>query len=104
MKGYEVLFIINSGIGDDKIQEVVKTFETTLTKNEGTIIGLAQLGRKELATEFQKQREGYFIQCQFTGTNNTLDNLQHFYQVTESVIRHLTVDIHDVKPMEKVSS
>ena len=100
MKGYEVLFIINVGIGEDKIKKVISDFESVITKNDGSIIATVATGRKELATEFDKQREGYYVQCQFNASNDTLDQLNHFFQVTETVLRHLTVTLDSVKPLE----
>ena len=52
---------------------------------------------KDLASEFDKVRQAYYLHAQFKGTNKTLDTLHTLFKVTEDLFRHLIVDLASVK-------
>ena len=67
----------------------------------------------DLATVFDKLTHGYYVQCQFKGTNKTLAEIKNRIAVSETIFRQLTVTLDSVqsdkpaperKPMRKAAA
>lgn len=103
-KSYEILFIIKPNLAEDVTEEILKSFQGWVTNNEGEILLFKPWGLKELATVFDKMTHGYYVQCQFKGTNKTLTEIKNRFAVSETVFRNLVVTLDSVqsdKPVEE---
>lgn len=101
MKGYEILYIINKDIGQDGIKAVAEKMTSIISETNGKLLASQDLGVRELAETFENYNQGHFIQLQFEGTNATLDELNRHVRITESIIRHLIVELDSVMPLKK---
>lgn len=97
IRQYEILFIIKPHLSDEENKKVIDTFQSWITKNEGEIKSIKEIGLRELATEFKKQKKGYYVQCHFEGTPKTLETLNGYIRISETIIRHLTLKLEEVK-------
>ncbi|MBT5856639.1 30S ribosomal protein S6 [bacterium] len=102
MRYYEVMFIIKANLGEDKTTEVVDGFKNKLEKNEGKVLSLHEIGQREVSETFQNATQGYFVECQFSGTNKTIDEMKRYFHVTENVLRHLVVRLEEILTKEKL--
>jgi len=50
-------------------------------------------GKRRLAYEIRKVRDGYFTLITFNGTNPVLDELNHVYRITENILRGIIVKL-----------
>ncbi len=104
-KAYEILFIIKPHLPEETNQEIISAFQGWITNNEGEVTLMNPWGIKELATVLDKFTHGYYVQCQFKGTNKTLNEIKNRIAVSETIFRHLLVTLDSVftdkKPKEK---
>jgi len=104
MTGYEVMFVVKSGLGEDAYRAMVESTQNWITKNDGKVLSIELLGERDIPTAFNKKHtKGVFIQCQFEGNNKTLENLRHQFQVNENILRHMIVLLSRITAEEEAS-
>lgn len=99
-KEYETLFIVKPHLSDEVYTKHVESFKGWITDNEGEILKLEVIGKKEMAYEMKKGRTGFYVLCEFKGTNKTLDELAMRFRVTEDILRNLTIKLERPKATE----
>ena len=90
MKKYELLFVIDAGLENDVITETVEKF-TTLIKNNGTIVEVNNWGKKRLAYEIQKMKEGFYYFIQFEAESSAPAEIESRIRIMDNVLRYLVV-------------
>ena len=78
-----------------RITTNIKRFET-IKKEINDIIdienkNIEELGTKKLAYEFQKQKEGFYIRFNFTGTYEDVAKLEKYYRANNNILKFLNV-------------
>ena len=98
-KEYETLFIIKPHLTEEEYTKHVDSFKSWITDNEGEVLKLDVIGKKELSYEMNKNKLGYYVLCEFTGTNKTLDEVNRRFKVSENYLRYLTIKLEkNAKP------
>ena len=64
MNKYESVIIINPSVEDDKVKELEKRF-TDLINKDGKVEKVDELGKKKLAYEVRKNKEGIYVVFNF---------------------------------------
>ena len=77
--------------------EVMEEIVDAIESGKGEILLHKDLGLKELASEFNKQNQGYYVQVQYTADNKILNELSNFFHITEDVLRHLNVTLESIQ-------
>mgnify|MGYP001450411583 CR=1 FL=1 len=90
MRKYEVMFILRSDLEQEAIDAVLERVEGII-QNGGEIVKKDILGKRRLAYEIQKQREGIYVVYQFTAPPAVVKELDRVLRITDEVIRHLIV-------------
>jgi small subunit ribosomal protein S6 len=85
---YEVMFIVNSTIGDDAISATVEKFKTLISQN-GEITKVDEIGKRRLAYPIAKMNEGHYVLCQFTAPTDFPLELERIFNITDEIIRFL---------------
>ena len=73
MSKYELALVVNAKIEDDAREAVVEKAKNYVTRYGGTITEVEEWGKKRLAYEVQKMREGFLylsfiaVQCIWNG-------------------------------------
>lgn len=95
MRSYEALYIIRPDLEDEQIEAVVNKFTGLIEKNGGEIIQVDKWGKRKLAYEIRKYREGYYVLMQFRGTSATAQELERVFKITDEVIRYLIARLEE---------
>lgn len=91
MNKYESVIIINPNIEDDKIKELIESFKKVITDNQGTVTRVEELGKKKLAYEIKKCKEGYYAVLYFKSNANVISELERLYRIKDEVIKYMTI-------------
>lgn len=91
MNKYESVIIINPNIEDDKIKELIESFKKVITDNQGTVTRVEELGKKKLAYEIKKCKEGYYAVLYFESNANVISELERLYRIKDEVIKYMTI-------------
>ena len=61
MRNYEIMFIVNPNAADDEIDKINAQLETVITAAGGQIQKVEKMGKRRLAYEVDRFREGYYV-------------------------------------------
>lgn len=95
MRKYETMFILNTGLSKEQLPERVERFTTVITSNGGQLDKVSDWGKRRLAYEVNKQREGYYFLVNFTAEPTVAKELERIFRISEDVVRYLIVRLDD---------
>ena len=91
MNKYELALVVNAKIEDDARVATVEKVKEYITKFGGTITNVDEWGKKRLAYEIQKMREGFYYFIQFDADETVPANVEKNVRIMENVIRFLCI-------------
>ena len=90
MNKYESVVIINPNVEETKLKELIERFQT-LINTDGKVEQVNELGKKKLAYEVKKNKEGYYVVYDFVANPNLIAELERNYRITDEVIKFIVV-------------
>ena len=90
MNKYESVVIINPSVEEEKVKELSQKF-TEIINNDGKVEKVEELGKKKLAYEVKKNKEGYYIVINFEANPDLISELERNYRIMDEVIKFITV-------------
>jgi len=94
MNKYESVIIINPSVDDEKLKAVEAKF-TELINKDGNVTKVDNLGKKKLAYEVKKNKEGIYLVFYFEANPNLIAELERNYRITDEVIKFIVVRKED---------
>jgi small subunit ribosomal protein S6 len=94
---YECTFICSPDLDAAKVDEIVSKVSKIVETSNGTVKNLQQLGKKKLAYNIKKFREGNYVYMELDGNGSMLQSLENFFKVNDSIIRFLTIKVEEKK-------
>lgn len=94
MNKYESVIIINPNVDEEGIKGLVQKL-TDLINNDGKVEKVDELGKKKLAYEIQKNREGYYVVFNFEANPDLISELERNYRITDEVIKFMTIKVEE---------
>ncbi len=89
MRRYELMLVLRPDVADDKAQAVIDRTTRQLVADGGQIIKVAPWGRRRLAYQIDRYREGSYHIVLFEAPPEALGEMERTLQITEEVLRHL---------------
>lgn len=91
MNNYELMFIIEAALEDDKKEATVEMVKEIISA--GGEVGKVDLwGMKKLAYPIEKKSEGYYVLVEFKADAELPKELDRRLKISDSVIRHIIVN------------
>ena len=90
MNKYESVVIINPNVEENKLKELIEKFQT-LINTDGKVEQVNELGKKKLAYEVKKNKEGYYVVYDFEANPSLIAELERNYRITDEVIKFIVV-------------
>ncbi|OXM14497.1 30S ribosomal protein S6 [Paenibacillus herberti] len=90
MRKYELMYIIRPETEQEAVQALVEKFNGIIA-NGGEVSKSDVLGKRRLAYEINKIRDGIYVLVHFTGTTEVVNELDRVIKITDDVIRFLIV-------------
>jgi len=91
MNKYELALVLNAKLEDDARTAELEKVKEMITRFGGTITNVDEWGKKRLAYEIQKMREGFYYFIQFDAEATCPAELEARLRIEETVIRYLCV-------------
>ena len=95
MTNYEVLFIIDPALEDEKKEATIEAVKEIIAA-EGEVGNVDVWGMRKLAYPIQKKSEGYYVVIEFQGNPSLPKELDRRLRISDNVMRHL-IDNRDQK-------
>ncbi|QTH42902.1 30S ribosomal protein S6 [Cohnella sp. LGH] len=90
MRNYELMYIIRPDVEQETVQAVTEKFQGIIG-NGGEIVKHDLMGKRRLAYEINKHREGTYVLVHFKGTSEIVTELERVLKITDEIIRHMVV-------------
>lgn len=90
MRKYEVMYILRPTLEQEAVQATVEKFKGIMS-NGGEITNHQDMGKRRLAYEINKIREGFYFLVNFQATPAVVAELERIMKISDEVIRYLIV-------------
>lgn len=91
MNKYELALVVSAKIEDDARTEAVEKAKNLIAKFGGNVTNVEDAGKKRLAYEIQKMKEGFYYFIQFDAESDVPAQVEAQVRIMEPVIRYLCV-------------
>ena len=91
MNKYELALVVNAKIEDDARAAVVEQEKEYIARLGGTVTEVEDWGKKRLAYEIQKMKEGFYYFIKFDAESSVPAELEGRVRIMENVLRYLCV-------------
>ena len=100
---YEVMYIVDPDTADDRIAKLNEAVGKVIEKEGGTVVRMDDIGRRQLAYQINKKREGYYVLFEIDGSGQEIAELERRMRVNDMIIRYITVRVdEDRKAADKI--
>ena len=90
MNKYESVVIVNPNVEENALKELIERFQT-LINTDGKVEQVNELGKKQLAYEINKNKEGYYVVYDFEANPKLIAELERNYRITDEIIKFIVV-------------
>ena len=91
MNKYELALVVSAKIEDDARTATVEKAKEYITRAGGTVTEVEEWGKKRLAYEVQKMREGFYYFIQFEADAQCPAEVERHVRIMDNVLRYLVV-------------
>ena len=91
MSKYELALVVNAKIEDEAREAVVEKAKGYVARYGGTVTEVEEWGKKRLAYEVQKMREGFYYFIQFEADATCPSDVERHVRILDNVMRYLVV-------------
>ena len=103
MTNYEVVYIFDSALAEDRIQEKLARYHELVTgPGKGEITATDVWGRRQLAFPIKKKNAGTYVVVQFSSAEDALPEFERLLKLDEELLRYLVVQ-HQGEPTQPMS-
>ena len=101
---YETMYILRPDIAEDEVANHIEKYNKLLKEFGGTILDSQMRGKRRLAYQIAKHREGIYVQLSHQGDGQHIFKIEKAMRLSEDVIRYMTVKQEGPLPTPRPSS
>ena len=102
---YELVYVVSPEASDEQVTDLHTQVESTVQRMNGQIEKTENWGRRRLAYEIGRHKEGTYVLEAINGTGDLMKEIDRRLKVSDLVIRHLVVRVdEDQSVIEHVRS
>lgn len=94
MNKYESVIIVNPNVDEAGLKALEEKF-TGLINENGKVESVENMGKKRLAYEIKKFKEGTYMLFNFEATPDSIKELERVYRITDDIIKFIVVRKED---------
>ena len=103
MRSYEIMFIVNPNASEEEIDKINGQVESIITTGVGKIEKIEKMGKRRLAYEIDKHREGHYVLFVIIANGDIVKESERRLRVMDAVIKYITVRTdEEVRRFEKI--
>lgn len=91
MNTYELALVVSAKVEDDARAAIVEKVKGIISQFGGNITNVDEWGKKRLAYEIQKMKEGFYYFIKFDSESTAPAEIEDRVRIMENVIRFLCV-------------
>lgn len=100
---YEVMYIAEPETTNDDIAKLNEGIQKVIETEGGNVVKIDDMGRRKLAYEIKRKREGYYVLFEIEGSGKEIAEIERRFRVNDAIMRFITVRVdEDRKAGEKL--
>ena len=100
----ETMYILRPDIAEDEVTNHIDKYNKLLEEFGGTILDSQMRGKRRLAYQIKKHREGIYVQLSHQGDGQHIFKIEKAMRLSEDVIRYMTVKQEGPLPTPRPSN
>ncbi len=101
---YETMYILRPDIAEDEVTNHIDKYNKLLEEFGGIILDSQMRGKRRLAYQIAKHREGIYVQLSHQGDGQHISKIEKSMRLSEDVIRYMTVKQEGPLPTPRPSN
>ena len=101
---YETMYILRPDIAEEEVTNHIDKYNKLLEEFGGKILDSQMRGKRRLAYQISKHREGIYVQLSHLGDGQHIFKIEKAMRLSEDVIRYMTVKQEGPLPTPKPSN
>lgn len=93
MKNYELLTVFKPNLDAEEVDKVLAKIEETIKGYEGKVISVDKIGRKKLAYDILKFRDGFFATSIITLPADKVAEFKRQLKLNDNVLRIMFLEV-----------
>ena len=90
MNKYESIIIVNPNVEEEGLKALEEKF-TGLINENGKVETVENMGKKKLAYDINKFKEGTYLLFNFEAKPDSIKELERVYRITDDIIKFIVV-------------
>ncbi|MFV0379841.1 MAG: 30S ribosomal protein S6 [Anaerorhabdus sp.] len=95
MRKYEVMYIVNASLEDEKRQELIESTHAIITNHGGKIIKVDEWGVREFAYRIEDLTKGYYVVVTFEADNEAVAEFDRLNGINSNIIRSMSIKLDE---------
>ena len=91
MNRYELIAIVKTELADEDITAIMDRSQAIITERSGVIAKIEKWGKRRLAYEINKQKDGFYFFIDFSGDGPMVAEVERNYKIDDRILKFMTV-------------
>jgi small subunit ribosomal protein S6 len=91
LKRYEVIAIVKTDLTEEEINAIMERSSNIITERQGVIAKAEKWGKRRLAYEIKKQKDGFYFFIDYAGEGSVVAEMERNFKIDDRVLKFMTV-------------
>ncbi len=91
MPQYETMYILRPDLGEELTSRAIEKYNALLSEQSGEEPKTLHRGKRRLAYEINRHREGVYVQMNYSAPGTAVAVLERAMRLSDEVIRYMTI-------------
>ena len=96
MSKYEVMYIVNANVEDEKRKALIASQSEIITREGGKVIKMDEWGMREFAYPIEDMTKGYYVVMHFEAEADVEKELHRLMRINGDIVRHMIINIDEI--------
>jgi small subunit ribosomal protein S6 len=101
LRTYEMLFLIRPNMEKEELSSQYKNIENIITKHSGKVESIQELGKRTLAYEIKKHKDGIYYLMNVNISPESIKGLESELKLSEPILRMVFMKLDEKTPSKK---
>jgi small subunit ribosomal protein S6 len=94
---YETIVIYDVSLDEAAIDQKIQKIDGIIKANDGVAEKVEKWGKRVLAYEINKKREGFYLYVRHTSETSVVEQLKNLFHYDELVIKHMNIVVEEIR-------
>jgi small subunit ribosomal protein S6 len=92
---YELMYIAVPESTEEEVTALTEGISKSFTDQGGTVLRIDNMGKRRMAYEISKKREGHYVLFELEGTGKEILEVERRMRINDAIIRFVTVRVDE---------